>query len=99
MMLFARVSSSNIEVHQRKLTFICNMTYYILILLLVGEFKQLTHVELRHKQLMHFVVYCQGMFFKADIQIIAITIESLYVQSLKREFLVSLFKQMVIYIY
>jgi len=34
---------------------------------------------------MHFVVYCQGAFFKADIQIIAITIEGVYVQSLKRE--------------
>lgn len=48
---------------------------------------------------MHFVVYHQGTFFKADIQIIAITIEGLYVQSLKHEFLVSLLKQMVIYIY
>jgi len=74
------------------------MTYYILVLLLVGELKQLMHVELRHKRLMYFV-YCQGTFFKADIQIIVITIEGLYVQSLKCEFLVSLFKQMVIYIY
>lgn len=52
-----------------------------------------------YKHLMRFVVYRQGAFFKADIQITAITIEGLYVQSLKREFLVSLFKQMVIYIY
>jgi hypothetical protein len=48
MMLFAPVSCTKHKVHERNLTMMYNMTYSVLVLLLVGKPKRLKHVELRH---------------------------------------------------